>query len=197
MSEELKIIIEYLKKELEIRREKGELNLDASKTCIFDRVLSFIDYRDIRTEQYWFSKLTAGNNERQVLEKRNELDRQRREKHNTALIVLIGMQKFGKRLNLNSLYEGNMLTEDEVLEHDETKLDERELMTNFFLKIVTEIENSRTEKTIEQETDGKFLNELKKQVETSNRNFGVKDGLNKDNGDILFYDDPKSEDYTY
>lgn len=186
----INLLIEYAKKEAELNKEfdredgidvnsnEYELNYESTKK----RIETFIRYKEIRTKQYWYSMKFKDSSVKSYATGRNELDKQRRFLHNSALQSVLGFDKFAERFNLPKLYEGNLLTAEEIESHDSKAYDKRMEMTDFLFSLLNEIEdldiNMQIEESDKEYTD--FMSNLKKQVEKVDRDYGVKSSIKKD-----------------
>lgn len=186
----IELLVQYAKKEAELNkefdREDGinvdsddyELNYESTKK----RIETFIRYKEIRTKQYWYSMKFKDSSIKNYAIGRNELDKQRRFLHNSALQSVLGFDKFAERFNLPKLYEGNLLTAEEIENHDPNVYEKRMEMTDFIFGLLSEIEDIDIIKKIEESnkeyTD--FMSNLKKQVEKVDRDYGVKNSIKKD-----------------
>lgn len=167
-------------------------NCEPKDTTVMLRIQSFIDYRNTRVKQKWYSEITHGKNDRNIAIERNNLDRERRENHNKALISLSSFNDiFVNKFGLEPLYEGNLLTPEQIKAHAPECYDTRMEMTDFFLGFIKEITNYNT-REIENPKVKDFYESLKDNVCDFERDFGVKENLEKDDGDIKLKDDNRN-----
>lgn len=149
------------------------------------RLMNLLEYRNIRTKQAFLAKLNYGNNTRKERAMMSELDKDRREKHNLALTSLKGLVDFAKKHNLEPIYNGPMLSEEEIESHSSTTYDTRMEMTDAFLQILSDLQ-AYTSETCSNKDIRSVLNNISNQIHKSNRDYGVKKELTHDDGDIVF-----------
>lgn len=200
----LELLLEYAKKEAEMNKEydredgvdvdsnEYELNYDTTKK----RIETFIRYKEIRTMQHWYSVVFKDSDVKNYAVGRNELDKKRRFLHNSALQSVLGFDKFSERFKLPKLYEGKLLTPEQIESHDNKVYDIRMEMTDFIFDVLKEIEDIRLsrdfdDKDIEYKS---FISDLQNQIEKVDRDYGVTKGLDKDEGNIELKDDGKEYD---
>ena len=200
----LELLIEYAKKEAEMNKEydredgvdvdsnEYELNYDTTKK----RIETFIRYKEIRTMQHWYSVVFKDSDVKNYAVGRNELDKKRRFLHNAALQSVLGFDKFSERFKLPKLYEGNLLTPEQIESHDNKVYDIRMEMTDFIFDVLKEIEDIRLSRDFgDKDTEYKsFISDLQNQIEKVDRDYGVTKGLDKDEGNIELKDDGKEYD---
>lgn len=201
-SSKIDLLIQYAKKEAELNKEFDRddgidvdsddytLNYESTK----GRIESFIRYKEIRTEQYWYSVVFKDSDSKSYAVGRNELDKQRRFLHNAALQSVIGFDTFSQRFKLSKLYEGNLLTPEQIENHDDKVYDIRMEMTDFIFDLLKEIEDIRVNREIsEKDSDYKsFISDLQNKIEKVNRDYGVTKSLDKDEGDMKLEDEQKN-----
>ena len=196
MEEKIGLLIQYMNKEIEINKEfDNEDGIDVTSEDYepsYDsmklKIESFIKYRDVRTKQFWVSKLYNGMESRKKASLRSELDKERRRRHNMALTSLVGLCKFGEKFGLPKIYNGNLLTTDEIENHESKNYDTRKEMTDFFLKLVDDINEIYIDREAVSINENKFITGLKQQIYKTDRDYGVEKGLTEDEGDIVFKD---------
>lgn len=189
----VQLIMQYIEKEKVIQKQFDEddgidVNAEDYKpeaSVITDYINSFLNYRNIRTEQAYISRANDGNNSREVREMLAKLDEQRRRVHNRALSSMIGINRFAKMNGLEPIYTGRMLTEEEIQSHDPLKNDVREEMTNAMLKLLIDIETYSLQ--INEGSKEEIL-EFQRNMGKFNRDYGVEKPLKTDEGDIIFKD---------
>lgn len=172
-----------LLKEL-VNKEK-ELYGEDDSSFITDQVEKMIEYRNIRTEQAWFSKATDGMTQRKIAIELVRLDHLRREKHNSSLRSINIINRFCSKTGLQFLYEGETLTNEQINEHDINSLDIRKEVTDFMLELVYNIQQNVTKAY---EEPNSFIKGLKSKIEQTDREYGVEESLKEDDGDIEFKD---------
>lgn len=161
---------------------------------ILGDILNIMKYRNLRTEQVYYAKLSyeydhldiskqckevrnAGSLARSHWGTRSErLDQDRRQTHNKALISFNSILKVGRDNGLESLFNGKTLTNEEIVKHE--RAERREEITDSMLEMLYTIEES----VIEQENSklSQNLNTLKGEMRSFNRNYGVTKSLLKD-----------------
>ena len=148
-------------------------------------VLAILAYRELRTEQAYISKIANTSNSRYIREQLADLDKDRREKHNLALTELKGLNRFAKDNGLEPIYKGKELSEEEIERHDNASYDIRMEMTDAFLKILLDLGKY----TVKENTKSKEeIRAIQKDMDKVAREYGVKQELENDDGDILFDD---------
>lgn len=157
------------------------------------RLINLLNYRNIRTKQAFLAKLNYGRNTRKERAMMSEIDKDRREKHNLALISLRGLVDFAKKHNLEPIYTGPMLSEEEIESHSGSTYDTRMEMTDAFLQILIDLQTYTSEICSNKDVRN-VLNNISNQIHKSNRDYGVKKELTHDDGDIIFesFDDDLS-----
>ena len=189
----INLILQYIEKEKEENRRYDEedgidVNAEDYKPeadAIIMMIENMLKYRELRVEQAYISKMNMGNNSREFREKAVELDKDRREKHNLALTSLKGLNEFAKKYNLEPIYEGRVLTDEQIDSHDKFTYDVREEMTDAFLKMLIELGNFSIEKEVNSKEE---IMKLQRRIDKTERKYGVKRELEHDDGDIEFKD---------
>lgn len=189
----LSLIMQYIQIEMEENREwDKEDGIDVTAEDYIPyadvterRLTNLLNYRNIRTKQAFLSKLNFGNNTRKERAMMSELDKDRREKHNLALTSLRGLVDFAKKHNLEPIYNGPMLSEEEIESHSSSTYDTRMEMTDAFLKILSDLQTYTSEICSDKDVRN-ILNNISTQIHKSNRDYGVKKELTHDDGDIIF-----------
>lgn len=191
----VELIKQYINKEKEIAREFDEKDgidiyaedyePEASATMM--RIMSFLSYREIRTKQAYVSKLSNGNKSRAIQEKLAEYDGDRRISHDLALTSLNGMVDFANKYNLEPIYTGRRLSEKEIKEHKIESYDARLEMTDAFLQILVDLGNYSTRECADKKMR-KDLESIKDKMYKIARDYGIKQELSYDDGDIIFKD---------
>ena len=195
MKKNIELLMQYMNKEIEINKEFDEEDgidttsedYEPSYDSMKLKIESFINYRDIRTKQFWVSKLYNGMESRKKASLRVELDEERR-RHNAALTSLVGLCKFGEKFGLPKIYEGSLLTTNEIENHESKNYDKRKEMTDFFLKLVNDVNEVYIDREVVSISENKFITDLKQQIYKTDRDYGVEKGLTEDEGDIVFKD---------
>jgi len=121
------------KKEKEINRmfdEEDGIDVNAEgyepeAEVTLKRITNLLAYREIRAKQAYVSKVTRGDNSRKMRGLLSDIDKDRRVKHNLALTSLKGLVEFAKKYNIEPVYTGNILTEQEIEEHKASSYDTR------------------------------------------------------------------------
>ena len=189
----INLILQYIEKEKEENRrfdEEDGIDVYAEDYkpeagAIIMMIENMLKYRELRVEQAYISKMNMGNNSREFREKATELDKDRREKHNLALTSLKGLNEFAKKYNLEPIYEGRVLTDEQIDSHDKFTYDIREEMTDAFLKMLIELGNFSMEKAVNSKEE---IMKLQRRIDKTERKYGVKRELEHDDGDIEFKD---------
>lgn len=191
----VELIKQYINKEKEIAREFDEKDgidiyaedyePEASVTMM--RIMSFLSYREIRTKQAYVSKLSNGNKSRAIQERLAEYDGDRRISHDLALTSLNGMVDFANKYNLEPIYTGRRLSEEEIKEHKKESYDARLEMTDAFLQILVDLGNYSTRECADKKMR-KDLESIKDKMYKIARDYGIKQELSYDDGDIIFKD---------
>lgn len=147
----------------------------------------FESYRAVRTEEAYtaISLSTADVSSRRKAEILNELDHRRRSTHNLALSSVNILNRLMERYGVSKLYTGKTMDEKEIENH--TNLDAREDYTNFFLDVINSIEDISISKITERsKLAADRINDVKRDIYKTERDWGVRESLKKDNGDIIF-----------
>ena len=166
------ILQKYIEKNKEINRvfdeedgiDTNNLNYEPDASAIINKIEAFSRIREIS----------------------NELDCDRRFTHNAALVALRGLVDFGKKNNLEPLYEGRLLTEEQIEAHDARTYDIRREMTDGFLQILKDIDFCKIQQVSSESS--KEMNILRDTLDKVNRDYGVIKSLKHDDGDIEFKD---------
>ena len=203
MEDKIKLFLRYMKKEKELTlqwdREEG-IDVDAEDyklnlLCV-GRVKSFINYRNIRIEEAWYSKLTKGDTSREVSEKIIEYDCMRTKAHARALSSLADFNKFGEMYGLPKFYDGELLDSKDIEDYRNIKTRKEE--TDFFLSFIDAINRTPMSKMLEYfsevglgSSEKSFLHDLQSNIEKTNRAYGVSEPFLSDDDDIKFKDDGK------
>ena len=195
MSDKLKLLFEYMEKETELNRQfdkEDGIDVDAPdytpECTTLTRVLSFERYRRAYTETMYQDFLVkAGFKKNPSLTE--ELDRNQRQAHNSALSHLLGFKNLSKTLGLEPLYKGAEVSKESIRGMGSDHSDARKEMTDFFLKLITELSDYNI-----QEIENKYLKEntqsIKDTIRKDNHDFRVKDdGLTEYHGKIEFEDE--------
>lgn len=189
---DIKLIQEYVKKDI----------------SVMDKIKKIMDYRNLRTEQAYYAKLSYeydfGNWANQCKEVRNagdfdrsywgdrlqSLDRDRRNKHNSALIGFYEMQEIGRKFGLELLYNGEKLLPKDIVQYNYSE--RREEITDAMFELLHCIEESIIEINKDEiESENKLLVNLKHDINSFNKNYNVKksilhDESNEKDGGIEF-----------
>lgn len=151
------------------------------------RITNFLNYREIRTKQAYFSKLNSGDFSVTTRSMLADLDKDRREKHNLALTSLKGLVEFAKKHNLEPIYAGPILSEKEIESHTPSTYDTRMEMTDAFLQILNDLQ-TYTSTVCSDKHAQSILNNVVNKIYKVNRNYALKKELSHDDGDIEFED---------
>lgn len=172
----------------EVDKENG-IDIEASDyipdiSFMTNRLQLLLDYKEIRAEQAWVSKLCQGDNSRSTREYLSSIDSERREKHNRALVSFINLNDFGKKHNLEPLYKGKVLTTKEIESHDPKVYDIRTNMTNAFLKILSDL--GKQSPIIQADSD---LLDTRKRIDSLKVRYGIVKDLSHDDSTFGFADE--------
>lgn len=194
MSDNLKLLFQYMDKEAEMNRQfdkEDGIDVDAPdykpESTVLKRILSFEKYRRAYTESMYQDFLVqAGYKKNPSLTE--ELDRNQRQAHNSALSHLLGFKNLSKVLGLEPLYKGAEVSKESIKGMDSDHSDARKEMTDFFLKLITELSDYNV-----REIENNYLREnaltIRNTIRKDNHDFRVKDdGLKEYHGDIEFED---------
>ena len=195
MSDNLKLLFEYMDKEMEMNRQfdkEDGIDIDAPdyvpECTTLTRVLSFEKYRRAYTETMYQDFLVKSGCKKNPTVTA-ELDRNQRQAHNSALSHLLGFKNLGKALGLKPLYEGAEVSKESIRGMGSDHSDARKEMTDFFLKIITELSNFNI-KEIENKIIRENAQTIADSIRKDNHDFRVKDdGLKEYHGDIEFEDE--------
>lgn len=191
----VELIKMYINKEKEITKqfdkedgidvESEEYEPKAEVTLM--RIMSFLSYRELRTKQAYTAQMSKGNKDRTVMERLAQFDKDRREKHNLALTSLNGLVDFANKYNLEPIYTGKRLSTEEIKDFGSGTYETRLEMTEAFLQILIDLGNYSTRECADKSLK-KDLEEIKDKMYNFSRDYGVKQELSHDDGDILFED---------
>lgn len=177
----IEVILEYLKKD-------PNLLVD---------IHNIMKYRDLRTEQVYYARLAyeydhvdimkqckevrnSGNMDRMRWRTRSEnLDKDRRQTHNKALISFNSILRTGENCNLPTLYNGKKLTNEEIAGH--LKAERREEITDSMFEMLWTIEDSVIESENSREVQD--IRKIKQDMRTFNRTYNVEKSMLKDESD--------------
>jgi len=155
-----------------------------------------MDYRNLRTEQAYYSKLLneyrisqyswvdkvsktvrdAGEFEVSWWkEKTIDLDKARRGKHNAALMAFRDIVNTGKTSGLPDLYDGKMLSLAEICNHQDPVT--RAAVTDAMFDMLTEIEKAVIQREPER---NEGIKEVQRDMMRFNREYHVKQSMVKD-----------------
>jgi len=203
MYEKVKLFLEYIKKEKELRlewdKEEGiDVNAPDYKPHLttVQRVKSFIAYRNIRIEEAWFSKLNRGRVSEEIERRAYDYDKKRTEKHTKALTSLNEFNEFGERYGLRKFYDGQLLNKKEIENY--TNIDVRNQETAFFLQFVDKLGriNFRQMQEYFEEVgiepgkeESNFIRELQSNISSVEDSYGVEEPPLSEEDDIKFKDE--------
>lgn len=203
MEDKIKLFLEYMKKEKELRlewdKEDGiDVNSPDYKLILLtvDRARTFIAYRNIRIEEAWFSKLNKGKHSRAIEEKAYDYDEKRCQKHALALNSLNALNKFGEEHGLKKFYDGPMLERSDIENY--TNISVRNEETAFFLQFIDklgrttskEMEKYFEEVGIEQgEEESSFIKELQSNISSVESAYAVEEPPLEERSEIKFKDE--------
>lgn len=188
----IELIMQYIEKEKEINRtfdEEDGIDINAddyepSADAILQKIMLMLKYRELRTEQAFLANVYKGDRSRETLETLAELDKDRRIRHNLALTALKGLNIFAEKNNLEPIYKGKVLSEEEIENHSPASYDTRMEMTDAFLEILKDL----GEYSIEENSSKKQMMQIITRIDETKRKYGVKEELKHDDGDIKFKD---------
>lgn len=194
-SKSVELILQYIEKEKEINKEfdrKDGIDVDSEDykpeaDATIRRIMNLLDYREIRTEQAYLSKVRMGDNSRSNREIMAKIDKDRRDSHNLALSSFKGLNEFAIKNNMEPLYKGKMLSEEEIKSHDPSTYDIRMQMTDVFLNLLKELGDYTIRDYPNQETK-KDIENIQGRIYKFERDYGITQELLNDDGDILFKD---------
>lgn len=191
----VELIKMYINKEKEITKQfdkedgidvKSE-DYEPKAEVTLMRIMSFLSYRELRTKQAYTAQMSKGNKDRTVMERLAQFDKDRREKHNLALTSLNGLVDFANKYNLEPIYTGKRLSTEEIKDFGSGTYETRLEMTEAFLQILIDLGNYSTRECADKSLK-KDLEEIKDKMYNFSRDYGVKQELSHDDGDILFED---------
>lgn len=168
-------------------------HMEASPYILGD-ILNIMKYRNLRTEQAYYARLAYEYDHvdftKQCKEVRNarefargywktkseQLDRDRRETHNKALISYNSILNVGKENGLPQLFSGKTLTNEEIVRYE--RAERREEITDSMFEMLYTIE----EAAIEQENSKveEDIKNIKGEMRTFNKSYGVSKSILKD-----------------
>ena len=177
----------------------SELDEDPDNTIT--RIQNMMQYRDLLTQIAWYPEyITELENDPDVSdlyidrlrERPVQLDKKRRDVHNTALASLFNMVNDMKFRRIYGFYNGRIM--NPLKEADKYgNTDIRREMTNFILKTLYEIEllSAQDLNYLISATDDSIsidsLKQIRDSLARSSRGYGVKNPLKSDDGSIDFY----------
>lgn len=161
---------------------------------ILEDILNIMKYRNLRTEQSYYARLAyeydhvpihqqckevknAGSLARGYWSTKSQrLDQDRRNVHNKALISFNSIMRVGEQNNLESLFDGKKLTNEEIVRHE--RAERREELTDTMFEMLYTIENS----VISQEGTkaNEYIGEIKSDMRIFNKNYSVAKSMTKD-----------------
>ncbi len=161
---------------------------------ILEDILNIMKYRNLRTEQSYYARLAYEYDHvpisQQCKEVRNagllargfwntksqRLDQERRNIHNKALISFNSIMRVGEQNNLESLFNGKKLTNEEIVRYE--RAERREELTDTMFEMLYTIENS----VISQEGTkaNEYIGEIKSGMRTFNKSYNVAKSMTKD-----------------
>lgn len=203
MEDKIKLFLEYMKKEKELRLEwDNEDGIDVNSPdyklslLTVDRVKTFIAYRNIRIEEAWFSKLNKGRKTKAIENQAYDYDDKRCKKHALALNSLNAFNQFGEAYGLEKFYDGPMLEKSDIDNY--TNISVRNEETAFFLQFVDALGrvNSRQmneyfkEVGIEPDKEeSTFIRELQSNINKVEDSYRVEEPPLAEKDDIKFKDE--------
>ena len=160
---------------------------------ILEDILNIMKYRNLRTEQSYYARLAYEYDHvpisQQCKEVRNagllargfwntksqRLDQERRNIHNKALISFNSIMRVGEQNNLESLFNGKKLTNEEIVRYE--RAERREELTDTMFEMLYTIENS----VISQEGTkaNEYIGEIKSDMRTFNKSYNVAKSMTK------------------
>ena len=187
---------EEFQKRLKLVYIMRELNSNPSS---MSNIKALMDYRDLRTEQAWLSyiinemKHEPNSSEFKIDSCRmrvEALDKRRRETHNKALGNYAGLLRQMKIHGIPPIYTGHIMDPSKT-SNNYGDPNIRNEMTESFLELLYIIEDAKIEDlrkiAEEQEISVQDLSQVKKKLEKSTHDWGVKEPLRKDDdGNIEF-----------
>ena len=186
--------------------------LKAEPGCL-DLLKKMLDYRNLRTEQTYYSELAyrydhykfgekqpkevvnAGELDRSYWKDRLvRLDKERRSYHNNALAAFNAFLEIGERKLLDYIYVGPSLS---LKEAEEYKYPERRaIITDAMFQLLYSIEDyaiQRLNEAGEKTEELQAIEKIKREMNSFNRDYNVKKSMlsdedKRDKGGIEFYD---------
>lgn len=179
------------------------LYLEKSPSLLED-IKRIMDYRNLRTQQVYYARLLyeyrnyanlirvsktveyAGELDKGSWEiKCRELDKNRRDRHNKALVSFARMVRIGRANGLPEIFQGELLSDDAIYKHEDTYGMSRERMTDAMFEMLFAIERG----VLQQENES--IQEVQTNIGTFNETYHVKKPMLKDestdkNGGIVF-----------
>lgn len=186
-----------------------DMDIDVIRTYIaadpstLEYIKSMLEYRDLRTEQAYYSKLAylydykkfdrgipkevseAGEFDRSYWKERIiALDKARRRTHNQALGAFDAFIRIGEKHHLDYIYIGDRLTAKEASAYERPEV--RTQITDAMLQLLNSIEENVTPLN----SDDK-LHDVKRNMNQFNRSYSVSESLSSDeskeeDGGIVF-----------
>ena len=192
MSDELKLLFEYMEKESEyltqLDKEDG-IDVDSPdykpESTVFTKIMSFEKYRRAYTMSMYQDFLIRDGVARDAALSA-ELDKNQREAHNAALTHLLGFKNLSNLLHLEPLYKGEEVSKESIKGLGSDYSDARKEMTDFFLKLISEFSDYNV-RELENEHVRNYAQEFQRTIRKNDHDFRVKDGgLKEYHGDIEF-----------
>ena len=153
---------------------------------LLEDIFAIMKYRDLRHAQVFYAKLlyeyrnyanlirvsktveSAGELDRSAWElEALRLDKERRNKHNLALLSFSNMIDLGRKNNLPELYEGEVLTRNEIFSHADPYGMTRQRMTDAMFAMLNAIERGVIKDEME------LLTQVQGTMEKSNDQFHI------------------------
>lgn len=174
-----------------IEAEMNERGCSPEQTSTYLRIKSFYGYRNTRVEQAWYAQYTYGQTSGSIASKKTSIDHDRRSDHNLALNGMLGFDLIQKKYNLEPLYTGAKLTEDEIEGHYGYTYDARMEMTDWFLSLLNEIDDLSISRVVREKGGNDFVESLRRQSYAFDSKWDVKEHMKTDEGEnsrIIFND---------
>lgn len=183
------------REEEEIKKFDEEDGVDISdpnykpESLIVTCLKHFENYRAVRTEEAYtaISLRTSDVSPRRKVEILNGLDHKRRRTHNLALSGVNILNRLLERYGFEKLYTGPTMDDKEINDHN--NFDVIKAYTDFFFDVINSVEDVSISQIAERsQVSADKLGEVKRNINKTKRDWGVKESLKENEGDIVFDD---------
>lgn len=177
---------------MKVTIEDIRLYLEKNPSLLGD-IKRMMDYRNLRTEQVFYAKLLyeyrnydnlfrvskmveqAREWDKGLWEDKNiQLDKNRRQYHNRALVSFARMVRIGRANELPEIFEGEVLTEDAIYKHEDPYGMSRERMTDAMFEMLYSIERG----VLQQESEA--IQEIQSDMDKFNYQYHVQKSMRSD-----------------